>query len=196
MYKRCHMIEKIDKVIEYFKTNEIENISTIKSDFLSINTSKYHLNNGETITRDLVVKPLKDAAMVIPKTIDNKYLMVIQPRVSTKKGVAIEFPAGYIEEGEDVIKGVERELEEETGYSSNQLEILREYYPDIGACCSMIYLCIAYECKKVREQHLDNSEYIEYIEVTLEELLELVEKKYIVDGNTLLAIEIIKNMNK
>jgi ADP-ribose pyrophosphatase len=184
----------IIKAIDKFKVNKIENINTISSDFLSINTSKYYLNNGEIITRDLVIKPLKDAAMVIPKTIDNKYLMVIQPRIATKNGVAIEFPAGYIEENENAIDGIKRELVEETGYESNHIEILREYYPDIGACSSMVTLAIADNCKKVADQHLDSDEFIEYIEVTFEEIEELLQNKYIVDGNTILAIEILRNM--
>ena len=190
------MIDKIESIINKFKTNQVDDINTIKSDFLSINTSKYHLNNGHEITRDLVVKPLKDAAMVIPRTINNSFLMVIQPRIATKKGVAIEFPAGYIEENEDSLHGIERELEEETGYVSNQLEILRQYYTDIGTCSSTLTLCLATNCIKVKEQKLDADEYVEYIELTFDEILELVEKKYIVDGNTLFAIEIIKNMNK
>ena len=189
------MYEKIEKAIEQFKIIKVENINIVTSDFLSVNTSKYYLNNGEVITRDLVVKPLGDAAMVIPRTKDNRYVMVIQPRIATKRGITIEFPAGFIEDKEDVLTGMKRELEEETGYTSNQLEILREYYPDIGACSSMVTLAIAYNCEKVQEQKLDNDEFIEYIELTLNEIEELIDKKYIVDCNSLLAIEIIKNMN-
>lgn len=39
--------------------------------------------------------------LIMPITSDNEILTVIEPRVFTKRTVAVSFPAGYIEKGED-----------------------------------------------------------------------------------------------
>lgn len=189
-------MKDILKYIDLYKINKTEEISTTKGSFLKIVTRKYHLNNNETIIRDTLERPCNKAAMIIPKTINNKYLMVIQPRVCTKRGVTVEFPAGLIDNDEDVIAGIKRELIEETGYDCDNIQILREYYQDPGASDMMLSLTLANNCQKVTEQKLDDDEWISFIELTFDEILELVNNNYIVDGNTLFCIEILTCLEK
>lgn len=187
------MINKIKECEELYKIIKTDDLGTFKANFLSINTSKYYLNNNHTIIRDNLIKPCFKAAMIIPKISDDKYLMVIQPRVATLKGITVEFPAGLINDDETIIDGVKRELLEETGYSCEHPKLLIEYYQDTAVSPATISLVMADNCHKIKEQKLDEDEFVTYIEVSLDDIYTLIKEKYIVDGNTLLCYEFIKN---
>lgn len=189
------MNDKIIKCMEQYKTKEINKRYIVESDFLKIENSDYTLNNGIVLNRDLLIKPSSKAVMVIPKTIDNRYLVVVQPRVATELGVSIEFPAGLVDNDEDCINAVKRELKEETGYISDDIEIIREYYQDTASCSSTISICKAFNCVKVSEQNLDSDEFISFFELSMDELLKLVDLGLICDGNTLYGIEMLKQLN-
>lgn len=182
------MTEKILDIMNQYKINKSRIINEEKGIWLKLRTSEFILNNGELLQRDIIIKPQTDAIIVIPKTISNKYLMVIQPRPSTESGVTIEFPAGYVEDGEDIIEGAKRELFEETGYDCKNIEIVKSYYQDVACSTSKITLLIADGCEKVAEQDLDESEMITFIEVTHEELMELFNNNIIIDNNSILGI--------
>ena len=186
------------KVINYEETK-------LKSEsrFIDIIKGIYNLNNGKTINREKAVKNIgtSNATDIFAITKDNKIIIVIQPRVSlpTENKISIELPAGYIEIDEKCIDAAKRELEEETGYTSNNLVLLDSYYPSLGASSERIDLILALNCIKIKEQHLDTDEFVEYEEVTLEEFKYLLENNYIKDANSRIgyykAIEYL-NINK
>lgn len=182
------MTEKILDIMNQYKIEKSIVIGEKQGSWLKLRTSEFILNNGELLRRDIIIKPQTDAIIVIPKTINNKYLMVVQPRPSTENGVTIEFPAGYVEVGEDIIAGAKRELLEETGYDCKNIEIIKNYYQDVACSTAKITLLIADGCEKVAEQNLDESEMITFIEVTHEELMELFDNNIIIDNNSILGI--------
>lgn len=171
------------KVINYK-----EDIIEIDSKFLSLKKGIYTLNNNKNIYRDTIVKNMGtgNAVVIIPLTSDNKIVITIQARCSlpTDDKVSIELPAGYIEKGEDIIESSKRELEEETGYKSNNLKLIDSYYPSLGASGEAVYLVIAIDCKKIGNTNFDSDEYIEYDEVTIEELKYLIDNGYIKDASS------------
>ena len=187
------MIEKIKKIMNNYNYIREEEIATTKADFLTICTKRYYFKGGQYITRDTIIKPTKRAAMIIPKTTDNKYVMVIQPRVATEDGVTIEFPAGLINDNEKIIDGIKRELLEETGYQCENVKVLANYYQDCASICSKITIVSANNCYKISEQNLDEDELLTFVEVTYEDIKQLIDEKMIVDVNTLYCFELIKN---
>ena len=103
----------------------------IDSNFIELRKGVYELNNNKTIEREIVVKKagVGNASAIFAVTDDNKILLVIQPRVSlnTKDKINVELPAGYIEKGEDAMMSGIRELEEETGYTTDKIIVADEY---------------------------------------------------------------------
>lgn len=103
--------------------------------------------------------------------------------------MGIGFPAGYIEQGEDPYQAALRELQEETGYVSNNLELLAKFYQDEGCSKAFNHVFLALDCEKKFEQNLDAGEYIKYFECTYDEALELANMGYISGSNSIIALE-------
>ena len=184
--------------------NALEELRTLcmtKKDnnkFLFIESYVCELNNGRTIKRERILKNNKDGSAVViyPITTDEKIILAVEPRVFTKSTVGVGLPAGYIEEKEEPIEAVKRELLEETGYESNNLIHLGAFYQDQGCSSAFNHYFLALDCKKISEQNLDESEIIKYFLVDNSELEELLESGYITGLNSGYLIEKVKNYRR
>ena len=195
---REEKLKELESYINEFKTIKDTNEGLVNKGFLSIEKHTCLLNNGKTIVREKLIKNNKDgsACTILPITEEGNVILVVQPRVFSKLTVGIEFPAGYVEDDEAPSISAKRELEEETGYTCNNMTLLAKYYQDEGCSAAFNYCYLAPNCKKTKEQHLDNDEYIRYFECTFEEAVELLELGYICGVNSTLALEKAKNYFK
>lgn len=194
---RKEKLDELIKIIDEFKTTEIleDNLS---DNFLTTKARKFKLKNGQTIIRSQLIKNNKEgnSTIILPVTKEGNVLLVIQPRVFTKRGVGIELPAGYIEDGEEAVDAAKRELREETGYEAKKLECVGNFYQDQGCSSAMNYLFVALGCEKKYEQKLDEDEFVKYFECTYDEALELVEMGYIQGAESVLTLEKSKKIVK
>lgn len=178
---RQEKLDELNKYIDELKTIEKIYDKPIDKNFLNIRQVKCKLNNGKIILRDKLQKMNRDSksAVILPITENHDVILVIQPRLFNSLSVGIEVPSGYIEEGEEPIDGAARELAEETGYSSDNITKIAEFYQDEGCSAMKSYAFIATNCKKTTSQNLDNDEYIKFFECTLNEAQELIKMGYI-----------------
>lgn len=202
---RKQKLEELESYIEELKLVKVlvnNSLKTIENGqekvFLGIEKLTCLLANGQIIRREQILKNKGDgsAAIVLPITKEGNTILVVQPRVLTERTVGIELPAGYIEMGEDPIVAAKRELEEETGYVPEKMQLLSKYYQDQGCSKAFNYCFLATGYEKKGEQHLDELEFIRYFECTYEEALELMELGYINDANSLIALEKAKRIIK
>lgn len=129
----------------------------------------------------------KGAAAVIPVTNDGKILMVRQYRNALDR-YTVEIPAGGLEnKDEPMIKCAARELEEETGYQSDNLEFLLSLRTTVAFCNEKIEVFLARNLKKT-EQHLDEDEYIDVVPYDVEELIDMIYAGKIEDSKTVAAV--------
>ena len=92
--------ERLDKLINDTKGTILSHEKIFDSGFIKIYKEEYKLPDGRVINKQRISKnDGKNAAIVITRTIDNKYLIVFQNRVNNN--VSAEFPSGYIEPNED-----------------------------------------------------------------------------------------------
>lgn len=186
---------KIKNMIHDTKAEQINVRELYKGKFITLIEEDYKLPNGAVIQRERITKNNgKQAVIIVSRTKDDKYLLVVQNRINGI--VSVEFPAGYIEENEDVITAAKRELHEETGYESDDMYLLDSYKTSLGIDGSTINIVVANNCVKTSSQILDDSEFINYDLFTLEEIGELIESHYINGaGNRLAYFEMLSKEN-
>ncbi|MDF1507497.1 NUDIX hydrolase [Robertmurraya sp. DFI.2.37] len=157
---------------------------------IRLQVDEVELPNGNTSTREIVKHP--GAVAVIPITSDNKIVMVEQYRKPMEK-VLVEIPAGKLEKGEDPAYTAARELEEETGYESQSLEWLISFYTSPGFADEIVHLYVAKGLtKKENAASLDEDEFVNVLEVTLEEAIEFVKEQRVYDAKTAYAIQYLQ----
>lgn len=127
------------------------------------------------------------AAAVIPVTKEGKILMVRQYRNALDR-YTLEIPAGKLDEpDEPTLECATRELEEETGFRSENLEFLIRVNTTVAFCNEMIDIYLAKDLIP-SHQHLDEDEEIDVEEWELKDLEELIYSGKITDGKTIAAI--------
>jgi len=141
--------------------------------------------NGNTAKWDYIHH--KGAAAVIPVTDEGKIIMVRQFRNALDRET-LEIPAGGLSsEDEPGIDCAARELEEETGYRSDNLEWLITIRTTVAFCNEKIDIFVARNLVK-SQQNLDEDEYINLDLYTLEELKEKILCGKIEDSKTIAAL--------
>ena len=187
---RAEKLKELENIIEEMKVIRELKGSTSYPRFLSNETRFYELEHG-IIRREKILKNGKDgsAAIVLPFIDKENVLLVVQPRVFTKRTVGVELPAGYIEESETGKEAALRELKEETGYVPNELISLGALYQDEGCSAALNEFFIAFNCESKYNQNLDKDEYIKYFICTYKEAIELMDMGYINGANSVIALE-------
>lgn len=141
--------------------------------------------NGNVAKWDLIDH--KGAAAVVAVRDDGKLLMVRQYRNALERET-LEIPAGGLNGREEPTdQAAMRELEEETGYTCAQVELLNSIYTTVAFCNEKIDIYLARNLKPGK-QHLDEDEYLNVEAYTLDELKQMIFDCKIQDSKTICAI--------
>lgn len=141
--------------------------------------------NGNIVAWDFIGH--KGAAAVVPVREDGKLLMVRQYRNALDR-YTLEIPAGGLNGAEEpTLDAAERELEEETGYRSEDLELLITIRTTVAFCNEKIDIYVAHNLIK-SEQNLDEDEFINVEAYSVEELSRMIFEGKIEDSKTVAAI--------
>lgn len=170
------------------KTIHTDKIFTGK--VISLQVDEVELPNGRTSKRELVKHP--GAVAILPLTDDKKIVMVEQFRKPLEKTI-VEIPAGKLEKGEEPADTARRELEEETGYACEQLEWLISFYTSPGFADEIVHLYVAKGLfKKEGAAGLDEDEFVNVVELTLDEAIQYVKEQKIYDAKTAYAVSYLQ----
>ncbi|HWO98641.1 MAG TPA: NUDIX hydrolase [Bacillus sp. (in: firmicutes)] len=176
--------------MEHLKEKTLKSEKLFSGRVIDLYQEEVLLPNGKTSTREIIKHP--GAVAVIALTEDHKIVMVRQYRKAMER-VLVEIPAGKLEKGEQPDTTAKRELEEETGYTCSSLEHLISFYTSPGFADELVHLYVATELAKMEvKAELDEDEFVDVLEVTLEEALALIQDQQIYDAKTAYAIQYLQ----
>ena len=159
---------------------------------LDIYKDTMQLPNGKTEEWDYVAHRM-GAAAVLPVLPDGRIVMVRQYRNALERET-LEIPAGCRDSlTEDTLVSASRELEEETGYRSDDISFLISLKTTVAFCNEAIDVYLAKNLVK-GEQHLDDAEAIEVEIHSLDELCDMIYKGQLQDSKTVSAILAYSNL--
>lgn len=142
------------------------------------------LPNGKEAKREIVEHP--GAVAVVPILPDGRIIMVRQYRHAVGKAL-LEIPAGKLDRGEIPEQCARRELEEETGYASNQLRLLTSVWTAPGFSDEIIHIYVA-ENLQEKVQNLDEDEFLHIEFYSKEELWQMIQDGSISDSKTIIGL--------
>ncbi len=139
---------------------------------------------GVETTREIVCHA--GSVVIVPHLPDGRLVMVRQYRHAAQESLW-ELVAGGMERGETPIQSARRELLEETGYRARILKPLLDFYPSPGFLTEKMHLVEAWDLTPAHGQP-DADERIETGVFTISQVREMIQKKQIRDGKTLVGI--------
>jgi ADP-ribose pyrophosphatase len=110
------------------------------------------------------------ASLAVPLLADGRVVILRQYRFAVASRI-LEFPAGTLEEGEQPLASMRRELEEETGYGASRWDSLGAMLPCPGYSDEVIHLFLARDLSRLRQPPSGDDD--EDMEVLLMEPAEL-----------------------
>ncbi len=126
------------------------------------------------------------AVAIIALTADNKIVVERQYRNSVKQ-VMLEIPAGKLEPNEKTLEAAQRELLEETGYSSTEWIKLGHCFPCIGYSSEKIDYYLAKNIT-LGKANLDVGEFLETFTIDFNQFVTMAYNGEITDSKTLSGI--------
>lgn len=168
--------------------------SVYRGHFLHVSRDLVKLPNDTLTTREYVVHP--GAVMVIPlgQNAEGAPLIVLERQFRYPVGqVMIEFPAGKLNPGEDILTCAQRELREETGYSAREWARAGMLHPVISYSTEFIDIWFA-RGLALGERQLDEGEFLDVFTATVPELLEWCRLGLVTDAKTLVASLWLQNL--
>ncbi len=157
---------------------------------INLQVDEVKLPNGKTAKREIIKHP--GAVAIIAVTDENKIVMVEQFRKALEKTI-IEIPAGKLEKGEEPLACAKRELEEETGYDCESIERLNSFYTSPGFADEIVHVYLAKGLtKKENAAGLDEDEFVNLMELTLDQAQLAIKEERICDAKTVFAVQYLQ----
>ncbi|MBC8342903.1 MAG: NUDIX hydrolase [Bacteroidetes bacterium] len=178
------------------KKIQLKSRKNLFAHFVGVDEFNFHLTEQKCdVTRYVVSRP-EAAAILLYNRDSNAFVFIRQFRtpVFTKgeDGFIIEIPAGVLEPGEEPLTTIVRETLEETGYSISKPELLYTFYPSPGILNEKMHLYYA-EVKNADKIEKGGGletekEFLEVIEIPVDQALQMVNNGRIIDAKTMLAV--------
>ena len=165
-----------------------EEISTehiIQDEWIDFRRSAYRFPDG-SVFEPYYSYSRKDYVVIVASDTEGNYLCVRQYRQGIEK-VTTEFPAGGIERtdgkeyggsgdisAEESLAAAKRELREETGYESDEWRHLLKVPSNATIADNYAHLFVARNCRKVSGQDLDDTEFLNVIKLSAQEIETLI----------------------
>lgn len=148
-----------------------------------VRVDRVRLPDERVVSREVVEH--HPSVVVLPIDTEDNVILVRQYRHPV--GVALlEAPAGGLEESESPEACAQRELQEETGFMSRDLQSLGQFWASPGYCTELMYVYVA-RCLTPSSMEPDADENIQTEKVPLSNITGLIREGEIKDAKTIAA---------
>jgi len=152
--------------------------------FLKVRKDNAGMPDGSVSSREYITHP---GAVAILALLDNgKLIMERQFRYAPRREF-VEIPAGKIDKGENILVTAKRELLEETGYVAKEWIHLTTAWPCIGYADERLEYFLARGLSH-QGSRLDEGEFLEVFELSMEEAIDWVRQGKIDDSKTIVGL--------
>lgn len=159
----------------------------LKHPFFKVREDHVVLPNGHEVS-DYTIWESGDVAQVVPIMPDGKLLLVQQYKHGLGEMI-IEFPGGFIDAEETPLEAAKRELSEETGYTSSQIEKVGTFIHHPTKETGKLHLFIAYNLEEENDSlEQDVTEDISVVYFTPEKLLAKVQAGEVMQTGSMLGL--------
>lgn len=155
-----------------------------KGRILSVDVLEVELENGRRSVREIVQHGV--AVALVAQLPDGRFVFIRQFRKPMER-ICFEVVAGNCDHGEPEEESARRELQEETGYAAESVELLGPVFPSVGYCTERIDIYYARLSGERGAVAFDEDERIETVIVTGEEMDEMIRNGQVADAKTLAA---------
>ena len=163
--------------------------SIFKSKLFNIKQADIEFN-GTTMKYEIISGTGRGAVMVVP-FIENDIIFIKEYAAAIDEYM-ITFPKGKIDKGETIEEAANRELQEEVGYKSKDIKLIKKLYLAPGYIDHMTYVMVAKELS-VSSLSGDEPEELEVIRVHRDDVINFLDKNEIIDSRVHAALNIIEN---
>jgi ADP-ribose pyrophosphatase len=154
-------------------------------DGFDIVTESVRLPDGTETEFDYLSE--SESVVILPFTSAGEVVVIEEWRQAVRR-LNRGLPAGSMEAGERPAAAVHRELREETGYRTSDIEHLTSVEPSNGFADAVFHYYAAYDCEPDAQQDLDTDETIDATTTTLPSLVEAVRDGELRDGRSAFGI--------
>ena len=140
----------------------------LKDRWIAVRADEVKMPNG-TVLSPFYALEYPDYVHVVAITTEGEMVLVRQYRHGAQEAL-VELPAGTRDKGEDPIKTAQRELQEETGYASDEWIQLPNGSVNPATHANVCYNFLALNCTEISGQNLDESEEIELLTMSVEDV--------------------------
>ena len=136
---------------------------------IRVERDRIELEDGHRSVREVVFNSGGVSVLALDK--EENVILVKQFRYPSKEEL-YEIPGGKQNEGEDYVVSGLRELEEESGYMSDDACYFGYFYPTVAYATEVIHLLLAKNCYYTK-QHLDVGEHVSVVKIPFNNALQL-----------------------
>lgn len=165
------------------KETKLDSTVAYDGDFLKVQRDTVRLPDGKTSLREYIKHP--GAVVVLPVFNDGTVLLERQFRYPPDR-IFIEFPAGKIDPNENPLDCAKRELQEETGYTARDWKFVCTIHNAIAYSDEHLDIYLARDLI-AGERKLDDGEFLEVFQASVEDMLAWVREGKITDVKTVIG---------
>lgn len=158
---------------------------------ISVRSDRIVMPNGEPTVREVIEYPRSVAIVPVPEP---GWVILIRQYRYCAGQYLWEIPAGTLERGEAPVSAARRELREETGQTAARLTLMADLFTSPGVLTERMRLYVATNLTPAPLEP-DRDECIRVYRFRVSRALEMVSKRRIRDGKSLLGLALLAQLH-